>query len=203
MIRSQGAFQNVAGLAWPWLPLHSGFRSVPPALVFLSLVSYPEPALLFTVVKTKTVLLRAGLSRGSPSHLPIFHWPKQATWLSWTSPGQECLLLFSRGQTVKSHGDFGNSRGRGLRAVCGLPEGTCGPGTGASSFCRTAARREAKHRAVHLFPAPPSTHADKEHKMPAAAAAAETAQEEVAPGHVRIPPRSGRRQAGSRAGSLT
>lgn len=166
-------------------------------------MSYPEPALLFTVVKTKTVLLRAGLSRGSPSHLPIFHWPKQATWLSWTSPGQECLLLFSRGQTVKSHGDFGNSRGRGLRAVCGLPEGTCGPGTGASSFCRTAARREAKHRAVHLFPAPPSTHADKEHKMPAAAAAAETAQEEVAPGHVRIPPRSGRREAGSRAGSLT
>lgn len=120
-------FQNVAGLAWPWLPLHSGFRSVPPALVFLSLVSYPEPALLFTVVKTKTVLLRAGLSRGSPSHLPIFHWPKQATWLSWTSPGQECLLLFSRGQTVKSHGDFGNSRGRGLRAVCGLPEGTSQP----------------------------------------------------------------------------
>lgn len=96
-----------------------------------------------------------------------------------------------------------NCLGRGLRAVCGLPEGTCGPGTGASSFCRTAARQEAKHRAVHLFPAPPSTHADKEHKMPAAAAAAETAQEEVAPGHVRIPPRSGRREAGSRAGSLT
>lgn len=56
------------------------------------------------------------------SHLPTFRWPKQATWLSRTSPGQACLLLFSWGQTAKSHGDFGYSRGRGWRTVCSVPE---------------------------------------------------------------------------------